>query len=443
MVEIEWRRVDAALESIAVRDAEAAQEAEGALRHLAGWEETGWVDQLGLQSYLWHRLASGYLSQPAERRREAAALGELFARLGLDRYARLCRAPEVEWFIDGWENDQRATVRAYRKAMDASGVKPPDLPELAWGEVMGLEELGAHSRVSGALEAAVAGGDLVPGGRGWRLRQQELVRGVLDAPRPEESETWREAVERERLETWLGGVRPRERHAVLRRVEGLLRQPGEPPATALDAVEPVRWLLELAADGIHLTKTHRLHPDLVTAMAERFDWWAPGTRRLEEDVTEVWRTRELAEEVGALRRRKDVLGLTPHGRELLGDRTALWRTAAGTLVQGAPFDVACRELVLALLLAEREIDERALMARIHEVLVADWWHDEASGAPVGPQDVERPVWRLLAELRYLLLAAELGDWRARRVALTSAGRASAIEALRAAAIAPRPWTPPT
>ena len=73
------------------------------------------------------------------------------------------------------ERDQSAGIKAATRAMDLSGIMPPDLAELEWGEIMGAAELSAYERIAATLELALAAGDLRPGIRGWRLTQQRLT----------------------------------------------------------------------------------------------------------------------------------------------------------------------------------------------------------------------------------------------------------------------------
>ena len=54
------------------------------------------------------------------------------------------------------------------------------------------------------LELAVASGDLVPGARGWKSRQQELVRAHLEAPREELlGQSLAAVIISERAEAWV------------------------------------------------------------------------------------------------------------------------------------------------------------------------------------------------------------------------------------------------
>jgi hypothetical protein len=103
----------------------------------------------------WHQLPVKWLCDLAEKLTIAAALGELLSRLGLSRYA-----PMV---ITAYDHDRTAGVKAYRAALAASGLQPPDLPGvLQWGQVMGPDEAAAYFCASRALEAEIEAGTLRP-----------------------------------------------------------------------------------------------------------------------------------------------------------------------------------------------------------------------------------------------------------------------------------------
>ena len=75
---------------------------------------------------------------------------------------------------------------------------------------------------------------------------------------------------------------------------------------------------------------------------------------------------------------------------------------------------------------------------MHAAVVGEGWHDRATGRPPDPEDVRRQLADPLRLLGVLGLSREGGDWRARTVALTGVGRATALEALRVRATGPRP-----
>jgi len=148
--------------------------------------------------------------------------------------------------------------------------------------------------------------------------------------------------------------------------------------------------------------------------------------------------RDLARDLGAVRRSGRRLVATRAGRSLAGDAEALWRAVGQRLGGGDDFGAIVTELVLALLLNVGEILEAELVERVRAAVVGEGWHDRATGEPPDPQAVRRQLADPLRLLGVLGLSREGGDWRARTVALTGVGRATALEALRARATGPRP-----
>lgn len=106
----------------------------------------------------------------------ADAIGRALDLLGLPRYAALCRSETTRAIINAYEYSTAEGKLAFRRADAAAGIQPPDLPELSGVRQWGFQEASARSSAADFLELAIAGGDLVPGTRGWKSRQQELVR---------------------------------------------------------------------------------------------------------------------------------------------------------------------------------------------------------------------------------------------------------------------------
>ena len=181
--------------------------------------------------------------------------------------------------------------------MDASGILPPDLPELEWGELMGTAELDAYDRVAATLELALAAGELKPGGRGWRLTQQRLARHQLTMVR-RDGPPLLDRIRSERLDSWveIGGHGRRGLASAV--LPDLLTDP-PPPRDVADRVAPMQWLLELAVGaagdppGVPLTVTGNLARRVVQEAAERFNWWELPERppRSESDI---WHLAEAA-----------------------------------------------------------------------------------------------------------------------------------------------------
>ena len=67
----------------------------------------------------------------------ARHLADFLEAVGFARYAAIARGEHTRQVIAAWDTDVSDGYRAFRDAMSASGVEPPDLPDLRWGVVMG------------------------------------------------------------------------------------------------------------------------------------------------------------------------------------------------------------------------------------------------------------------------------------------------------------------
>ena len=432
--------VAGALERLRAEDERLGGDAEAALNSLTWDEGLETITQYGLQAFLWYELPRKWMTDLEGKRHLAMALGRVLDLVGLPRYAAICRSPETDAVLAAYERDDREGFAAFRRAEERSGVHPPELPELTWGPVMGLREAGAFWSTAAALELAIAGGELRPGSRGWRAAQQSIARRHLAAARPElEGRTWLDVVLGERVEEWARS-RGQARRALVEPLSARLRGgPVAVPTGAAEAVAPLRWLLARAGEGIALTQKGNLARPVVVEAVERFGWQPlPNPPRGEDDVFELWVLRDLARDLGAVRRSGRRLVATRVGRSLAGDAEALWRAVAGRLGGGDDFGAIVTELVLALLLDVGEIVEAELVERVHAAVVGEGWHDRVTGRPPNPEAMRRQLAEPLRLLGVLGLSREGGDWRARTVALTGVGRATALEALRARATGPRP-----
>jgi hypothetical protein len=432
--------VAGALERLRAEDERLGGDAEAALNSLTWDEGLETITQYGLQAFLWYELPRKWMTDLEGRRHLAMALGRVLDLVGLPRYAAICRSPETDAVLAAYERDDREGFAAFRRAEERSGVHPPELPEFTWGPVMGMREAGAFWSTAAALELAITGGQLRPGSRGWRLAQQAIACRHLTAARAElDGRTWLEVVLGERVEEWARS-RGQARRALVEQLLARLRGgPVEVPAGAAEAVAPLRWLLARAGEGIALTQKGNLARVVVLEAVERFGWQPlPNPPRGEDDVFELWVLRDLARDLGAVRRGGRRLVATRAGRALAGDAEALWRAVAGRLGGGDDFGAIVTELGLALLLDAGEVLQAELVERVHAAVVGEGWHDRATGQSPDPEDVRRQLAEPLRLLGVLGLSREGGDWRARMVVLTGVGRATALEALRVRASGPRP-----
>jgi len=419
----------------------AARQAEHALDELLSDGGLADLTQHDLQTYLWFTLAD-----LAESQRTAAALAHFFELAELNRYAGIAASSQTKEILRTYdERGQVAGAKVAHKAMDASGIVPPDLPELEWGEIMGRAEMSAYERIAATLELALAAGDLKPGARGWRITQQRLTQQQLTMSRLD-GPPLLDRIRAERLDSWaeVGGHGRRGLASAV--LADLLAEPA-PPRDIADRMAPMQWLLELAAGrpgdppGVPLTVSGNLARRVVQEAAERFGWWDLPERppRSESDI---WRLGELRLELqraGALRRAGRRLVLGARGRRLLGEPTAQWTIAMGLLVDAADFDGAAQETTLMLLLQSRGMVEmRDLIREVAEVLATSGWRDTGNGAPPDDRDVSRAVWALVRRCELWSLVEEgKGPGFTTRLRLSEVGRRGGYAALRSLALRPR------
>ena len=422
-------------------DPAAARRAEAALDELLGDSGLADLTQHALQAFLWYTLAEG-----DEPQLTAAALASFFELAELHRYAGIAQSAQTKEILRTYEEQGSSTgAKAALKAMDASGIVPPDLPELEWGDLMGSAEVSAYDRIAATLELALAAGELKPGGRGWRLTQQRLTRHQLTMARLD-GPPLLDRVRSERLDTWtdIGG---HERRALASAVlPDLLTDPA-PPRDVVERTGPMQWLLELASGrpgdppGIPLTVSGNLARRVVQEAAERFNWWDLLDRppRSESDIWQVGLLRLVLQRAGALRRSGRRLVLGTRGRALLGDAVAQWNAAMSLLLDETEFDTAVQEAVLMLLLQARGMVEvRDLIKEAAEVLSTSGWRDTGNGAPPDERDVSRAVWAVLRRCSLWSMVDEgRGPGFTTRVRLSDAGIRGAHAALRQLALRPR------
>ena len=275
---------------------------------------------------------------------------------------------------------------AFRRAAAASGVMPPDLPDFQWGPAMGFEEASAWSSTAEFLEVAVSSGDLVPGRRGWKTRQQELIRAHLNVPQAGLlGQTLAQVILTERAETWINA---------------------------------------------RCSETRR-----------RFGWDFSRPPRTEDDLYDLYQLRHFAQDLGLARRSGRKLTLTAKGRGLLADPGSLWRAVAAGLLGDNGFFVYAGELFLALLLGAGPVPDRELTATVGQAVAEEGFRETRTFGPPDEHDISRAIRETSNLCRALGLLASGGDWRDRSYGLTSTGQATALEALRSRATGPRtvPW----
>ena len=423
------------------RDPEMGHDAEAALGSLAGGEGPGVITQERLQEFLWNRLPTWWVMSHTERRRVADTLAEALDLLGLPRYAAISRSGTTAAILDAYQESTARGRAASRKAFQASGIDPSDLPDFAWGSVMGLQETRAAAAAAGFLELAIAAGDLVPGSKAWKVRRLELMRAFLTLARPElGGATYLSTIRAERLDHWLtlhdaGRVWPE----LLPHLAPLLTRPAQLPLGTADPIPPLRWLLERLLGGQALTQTGELNRAFVQEASAHFPCWdisLLGVPLEEDDLTSLRLTHELAVRMKALRRRGQDLALSPQGRALLADPEAVWRAAARALLPRHAFRAAVGEVTLALLIVGGRVGDSALATRAHQAVADQGWRDRRTGRPASMRvvvDARDEVLNLL----YGLDVLEVGRRGETTAGLTAVGRALALEALHHRATGPR------
>lgn len=443
MAEAEDQEITAALAKLAVEDTGVADDAQAALDWIAGEQGLRLVTQERVQTFCWYELPVKWLTSLGDKVRVTGALARALDLLGLPRYAAICRSDTTREILDAYEVSIEQGKAAFRLAAAASGILPPDLPEFEWGPVMGVEEASAWSATAEFLEMAVVGGDLVPGARGWKTRQQELVRSHLSTPRVElMGQAFAQLILTERVETWVNVLRSDTRRQLLAAIANRLLHPAELSAeAAADPLPRLRWLLGELDSGIALTQTGNLSQKFVQQAADRFGWDFDRPPRTEDDLYDLHLLHHLAQRLRLARRAGRTLTLTAAGRRLAADPERLWRATAAGLLEGDDFSVFAGELFFALLLGTGPVPGEEIEATVGRAAGEEGFRESRSGEPPGEQDVSWAIHETINLCRALGLLAVGGDWRDRRYELAGVGQATALEALRARATGPRtiPW----
>ena len=443
MTEDEDQEIVAALAKLAGQDAAAADDARAALEWIAGEQDLAFITQARIQNFCWYDLSLKWFVDLDEKVRITVALAQALDLLQLPRYAAICRSQTTREILAEYETGTAYGKAAFRRAATASGVMPPDLPDFQWGAAMGLEEASAWSSTGEFLEVAVAGGDLVPGRRGWKTRQQELTRAHLDTPQPDLlGQTLAQVILTERAETWVGRRRSETRRRIIAPVANRLLHPAElPAATSADPLPRLCWLLDQLDSGIALTQTGNLSRAFVQQNAERFGWDFARPPRTEDELYDLHQLRHLAQDLGLARRSGCLLTLTAKGRHLLADPVGLWRAVAAGLLGDNDFEAFAGELFLALLLDPDEVAGSQINAAVGLAAAEEGFRDSRTGEPPDEHAVSWAVHATSNLCRALGLLAVGSDWSDRGYGLTDTGRAAALEALRARATGPRtiPW----
>jgi hypothetical protein len=322
---------------------------------------------------------AGELAEAAE------AMAAILDAAGRPRVAALIRAPSTAEIQRLWLADDRDALARFIKALADSGYDPPTTDLLAWGSVMGIDEVGVRSMVARVLEKAIEDGTVVPGRSGWRRTQGNLVEAWLTTPSLAHG-GWTPigVVRAERRAGWLRGHGPRVRSSA----EPLLARPIEPPPDG--AAGPLRWLLDRVGDGLTLTAAGYL-PTAVVAEAKQWyeDWQLPGFgMRSESDLPPLLILREFAQSRKLLTRRGKRLTVSAAGRAAMADPERWWTAVVTGWFGGADIVAQVAEIAGALMLqdaSESDIIDAAMETVAPKFRRRDW-------SPIDRSDIDYALW---------------------------------------------------
>lgn len=309
-----------------------AQNARAAWDWLTASGDVPVVSRYELQYFLWYQLPMKFMTDVDNHLAVAAALGDLLDELGSRGEADLARSALTKDIIVAWDRDIESGRGRMRRAMAESGLEPPDLEELRWGGIMGVEESRILGAAQTALEDAIAAGEFSPGTTGWRQRQASVLRAFLnqaDSTIPRRTRI--QVIHDERRSTWSAPPsRPVWRELFERAAAAIPSPPAEPAGT-VEALAPLARYLEIARSGVKLTAAGYLPPAIVRQMAADFGWrrdWS-GEPRTEGDVPELELIAGFAKRAGLVRRGKVRLSLSEPGRRALAARARCFRRRRG------------------------------------------------------------------------------------------------------------------
>lgn len=393
------------------------------------------IAEIGLSRILrfaWFDLSVKWMGTDRERRDVLDAGATLFEALGLDSYASVLRSSQTAEILAAHSRGYDEGLASFLKAFTASGMRPPDLEDFEWGELMAVEESSAHSAVEAALEQALSEGLLTPGTRGWKTEVTSITAEVLDGPHPElPGQSWRSAIMTERIYSRLRmyeGRAPGLHMRAARHANRLLHP--TPPPPDLDAhMEPITWFLEQAADGLRLTQAGYLPTAMVRSGAERFGWdkgWIEDAPQKESDSSELMSLHELLLDMKAIRHRTVSVKITGKGRLMMTDPEYAWRTVTASLTSHV-WATAVVE-TYTLLILDGETDQDVLADEALMLLIEFGWRTEGDLPDVWDA---RHAWRSARQpLATLGGFVESGRLVPRTAALTPFGEATLIEHLR-------------
>jgi len=419
-------------------DRDAALDAGVALEWLVGSNGLDRLHQAGLQQFLWYELPFKWLGPLSGRRELVDALARFLDLAGLARYAALCRCAVTTELLELWADDAVAGFDSFQSAHTGSGVVPPDLDNLKWGELMGETELDAFWSTAQILELAVGAGVLAPGSKGWKRRQVELAEQHLKRSRPEHfGESILEAVQAERLTAWVEQSRSGARRALIEPITNLLLHEVPAPRDAARTLRPLAWLVLALERPVAVGATGGVPPRLVREAVSRWGWGTVRARHTEFDVPAVRALRELAASAGLIRKRAGRWSATTRGLDLARRPRQLWAPVVEAVGSQPGFAGAVSELLDAQLLGDERPRRHDLVGTIRVAVTEQGWHSGVSGRPVRAEVLGAELDRQLALRMALGGLARRGGAPLEPPRITTSGAALCRAVLRARALLPR------
>jgi hypothetical protein len=410
-----------------------AMEARSAWDCLTASGDVAVVTLHDLEYFLWYQLPAKFMEDLAGHREVAKALADLLSGLGYEDAAAVSRGLVTMRVLAEWDGSRSRGIRAFRKAMDESGVEPPDTDALEWGDAMGVIEAGVYHAAAAALEEAMSDGAFVPGRRGWRQAQAEVVRTFLTTRLHSLDErTPLTAVRDERRERWARRPARPLRQALLKDVMDRVRAMPAPPAGARDGLRSLARFLEVVASSPRLTQAGYLPPGTVRELTAELGW-QEGEPRGEADVPQLMMLRDFAHEAGLIRKSSGRLVLTDAGRRSVSEPAALWERVVSVLAAGQEFVHVVRELALARLLRGPDVRD-GVEAAILPILIESGWRP-SDGSELTREMVSFELANTIRPMR-LVGVIETGEWPDRSVRLTELGAVTAAAILWRRSTAP-------
>jgi len=417
-------------------DEQSRSNARAAIGSMVGDQGLDVLTQTDLQTFLWYTLPAKYLIETAEHHEIAWSLGDALRNAGLDRYAEFCRSVQTHLIIDAYAASRKEGFAAFRKAVESSGIDPPDTDLIQWGPVMGPAEGAVRDRLSSRLEQLIVAGELTPSVRGWKKVAQHLTVDFLSSEGPDGRRPFA-VVEAERIDSWARDGRLR-RRALNKAVLPLLLEPMDDLAK-LDSLAPARALLEAIGDGVTLTQAGYLPKVLAVELNDRFGWdegFPQQKVKSESDVPQLLWLHGLLRTARLVTKRGKRLSVSAEGKRCLADDNRLFRHLAVYALAGDDVEADLARLVAAVLLTADQPLSREQIADAIRPTVDETWRTK-DGRRMGTEELVWSArdWRIPA--RTLGWLREVGEFPSEAEELTAIGRVAVTVGLRAIAAGPR------